>query len=525
MKKGRTSLLVTFASRIAAAALFMALFSFGVFGLLEYQRSLERFEVEVGQLEHFAHEALEHPLWNIDQEAIEKLGQALMRHELVSELRVSIADEELFRESDGRCGAGAAFTGDCMVRQLTIRSDFGEVLGHLWLGFHNGQARAELLGMLVRQFVITLLVILAILAIFMLIFRRQVFVPLTALDAAARAIASRQLNVRVPVDRNDEIGHLAASLEHMRGRIRDMLGVLEQHNLRLEDEVERRTAELRRTVEQLHRYQNELENLVSTKVSELRQKDELLLQQSRQVAMAELLQRLAHQWRNPLNVVGLTLQNIEDDFLHDSLNSQDLHEMVEEAMRTLTQLSETIDDFRILFGNEESGVRPVQLDMEVRSLKPSLDMLASGYGIELALELESCQVQVDPRQLRRALMNLVLNSIESLERQALQSGQSVQGRILVCVLVRGSSCCLEVWDTGPGIAASMRVKVFDPYHSTKASSGDRPVGIGLGLPSARAFVREAGGDMSFDDGDAGFCVRLCLPLYAERAALEGLEPE
>jgi PAS domain S-box-containing protein len=106
----------------------------------------------------------------------------------------------------------------------------------------------------------------------------------------------------------------------------------------------------RRQMEQeLRKLNQELQQRVTEEVEKQRQQEQLLLHQSRMAAMGEMIGAIAHQWRQPLNAVGLIVQDIKDAYEYGELDRQYLDRQVNQAMALIKRMSKTIDDFRNFF--------------------------------------------------------------------------------------------------------------------------------------------------------------------------------
>jgi signal transduction histidine kinase len=99
-------------------------------------------------------------------------------------------------------------------------------------------------------------------------------------------------------------------------------------------------------VGELKRLSESLQRQVTLEVARSREKDHLLIQQSRLAAMGEMMGSIAHQWRQPLNALGLVLANIKDAYDHGELNRDYLNQTVDNGRRLIRDMSGTIDEFR-----------------------------------------------------------------------------------------------------------------------------------------------------------------------------------
>ena len=131
------------------------------------------------------------------------------------------------------------------------------------------------------------------------------------------------------------------------------------------------------------------------------------------------------------------------------------------------------------------------LQMNHRRVEVSADLAAGAH------------VDVDPTQLRQIVLNLLKNAAD-----AMTSGGTVR------VVSRKTDSCyeLEVADDGPGISESVRLRLFEPFSSTK------PKGLGVGLYLSRRLAQEHGGELTYLPGEAGARFTLRLPLSAQQSA-------
>jgi C4-dicarboxylate-specific signal transduction histidine kinase len=141
---------------------------------------------------------------------------------------------------------------------------------------------------------------------------------------------------------------------------------LEQAREDLEKRVAERTADLARIVDVLtnevherRQVEKNLKDEIAVKLQtmeKLRMKDQLLMQQSRQAAMGEMIGNIAHQWRQPLNNIGLLVQELQLRFEWEDLTQQDMDLLVQKSMEMISHMSQTIDDFRNFFRPEKEKV-------------------------------------------------------------------------------------------------------------------------------------------------------------------------
>ncbi len=286
-------------------------------------------------------------------------------------------------------------------------------------------------------------------------FAARVTRPVVSLAEAARRVAAGDLGAKVDVESSDELGELAAAFNRM------------------------------------------TEDLVQ-------QKDRTL-QAERVAAWRELARRLAHELKNPLFPLQVTVENL-------MRAKQKSPEMFEEVFHegTATLLAE-IDNLKTIVGRfsefskmPQPQLRPTQLNDVVRSvLRVFHAQLQEKSRIVVHTELADAlpEISADPDLMHRALQNLVLNAIDAM----LQGGE-----LAIRTAARGNRVEISVSDTGSGLTEEECGRLFTPYYTTK------PHGTGLGLAIVQSVVSDHGGKISVESSkesskEKGTTFRIELP--------------
>ncbi len=212
-----------------------------------------------------------------------------------------------------------------------------------------------------------------------------------------------------------------------------------------------------------------------------------LLRAQRLAAWREVAQRIAHEIKNPLTPIQLSAQRLRRRL---GRSAGDEARVVAECTETIIQevdgLKRLVDEFSRFARMPALAVRPTDV-------RPVIDGIATLYreshaGLTLLTHHadDLPLLEVDPDHLKRAVLNLVDNAVEAV---------SGRGEVSVETRVAGDGSCVEivVTDSGPGIAADVREKLFQPYFSTKTT------GMGLGLPIVSEIVAEHGGTIRVED--------------------------
>lgn len=216
-------------------------------------------------------------------------------------------------------------------------------------------------------------------------------------------------------------------------------------------------------------------------MEELREKEQLLIQQSRMAAMGEMLGNIAHQWRQPLNLLGIKIQELGLSYNYGELSKELLDANITTAMEILQHLSQTITVFqnltvpdkeKNLFSVEQVIADTVQI-MEESLKKEGITLDVSSTGAP--------QINGYPNEYSQVFMNIVLNAKDALLEQ-----KTVNPRITVLSWSENDRAVLTIADNGGGIKEEIIDKIFDPYFTTK----ELGKGTGVGLFLSKTIIEK-----------------------------------
>lgn len=268
--------------------------------------------------------------------------------------------------------------------------------------------------------------------------------------------------------------------------------------------------------EQLEELNHTLEIRVNEAIVELRQKDELLIQQSRNAAMGEMLNTIAHQWRQPLNNIAIYVQTLP--LLRDSgeLTDEQLQSDVESIMAIVLYMSKTIDDFRTFFRHEkmkqafylkdvaEKALNFVSARME--HLEINCQRLVKKEPLVFGYESEYVQV----------LVNILNNAIDILSYT-----EKTKRQVVLTIDELDDKAILTVQDTGGGIAPEALPHIFEPYYTTKGPGE----GSGIGLYMAKTIIeKHMSGTLSASNTNDGAAFCIVLPSMDKSLKAVGSNP-
>jgi two-component system sensor histidine kinase HydH len=228
-----------------------------------------------------------------------------------------------------------------------------------------------------------------------------------------------------------------------------------------------------------------------------------LAAEEKQRLLSRLLARLAHEIRNPLSSLAIHVQLLEEDLAQAAAPLQAQTAGRLEIIRgELQRLENLVRQFLSLAGPSSLDLQTVEVAEVVRYVCELLRPEAAARNVEIATDVPAAlpPLIADPVQLKQALINLVINAIQAVERN---------GRIQVNARMEPGAgvVALEVSDNGPGVPGEKRSAIFEPFFTTKSE------GSGLGLWIVQQIATAHGGVVKVDDTAGGGAVfTLQLPL-------------
>jgi len=285
-------------------------------------------------------------------------------------------------------------------------------------------------------------------------FAARITRPVVSLAEAARRVAAGDLYAKVEVESSDELGELAAAFNRM--------------------------------------------------TEDLLQQKERAVQAERVAAWRELARRLAHELKNPLFPLQVTVENL--------IRARErAPELFEEVFRegTTTLLAE-VNNLKTIIGRFSEFSRMPQPQRKTMQLNEVVHSVLRVFQAQLQekskitvrteLDPDLPAISADPDLLHRALSNLVLNAIDALP---------TDGEIVVRTRSSGGEVELSVSDTGSGLTQEECARLFTPYYTTKQH------GTGLGLAIVQSVVSDHGGKISVESSpESGTTFRIELPREA-----------
>jgi len=236
---------------------------------------------------------------------------------------------------------------------------------------------------------------------------------------------------------------------------------------------------------------------------ELADKEEMLIAQSRQAAMGEMIAMIAHQWRQPLSIISMNANNLLADLELGTFEESSVKSSNDSILEQVTHLSKTIDDFRSFFRpNTEKELTSIADAIEDVNKIIGLSLLHSNIALNIDKKA-NINILVHKRELIQVFINILNNA-----KEALIEKNTDDKEIKITIDENEAKVITTICDNGGGIDNSIINKIFDPYFSTKSNMN----GTGLGLYMSKIIVeKHFQGSITAKNKNKGTCLTIELP--------------
>ncbi|MBF0345592.1 MAG: PAS domain S-box protein [Nitrospirae bacterium] len=242
--------------------------------------------------------------------------------------------------------------------------------------------------------------------------------------------------------------------------------------------------QLKEKTRQLQEINKNLEAQVRIEIENRRRQEQMLIQQSKMASMGEVVALIAHQWKQPLNAIALTAQDLDDAFLYDELDRDYLVDSKDAILKQIDFMAKTIDGFRtFLRPSKEKALFNVK--DSIKEVVSMFSPLFKKNGIILDLnqldteDSRSFNVLGYQNEFKQVILNLISNSRDAIvtKRAKEINDTHKEGRIIINLGEDRDKIVVSISDNGGGIPESLIDRIFEPYFTTK--SADNGTGIGL----------------------------------------------
>ena len=298
-----------------------------------------------------------------------------------------------------------------------------------------------------------------------------------------KKFSSNELSYRIKVTSDDEIGQLEKSFNEMASKIEILIKKEKNINETLEKRV------LEETMKQ-------------------KEQEQILIQQTRLAAMGEMIGNIAHQWRQPLNALGLVFQNLKFSYEMGDLNDETMNRTMNKAEMLTNNMSKTIDDFRNFFKpNKEKEYFDIN-----KSVLSAIDLVESTFEfynikIEKYFQEEKIELYGFPSEFSQVILNIISNA-----KDALLANKIENPLVKIQTKIKDNKVYISIQDNAIGIDEKIINKIFEPYFTTK----DQVQGTGIGLYMSKIIVeKNMNGEIYVKNTNKGAKFIIKFPLINE----------
>ena len=290
------------------------------------------------------------------------------------------------------------------------------------------------------------------------------------------------------------------------------------------DEITNINANLEARTKELRELTEDLTARVENEVALRRRNEQVVVQQAKLAAMGEMIGAIAHQWRQPLNALGLNVQDIREVFNRGEMNGGYLERSTRKALDHIKLMSRTIDDFRNFFNpdKEKGPFNSMQAVGEVLALF-SAQLKANDIAYEVICHTHNTIFTTDDQmvpctgktvcgfknEFEHVALNIINNAKDAIlaKRADGKNNHSETGTIRIEFSIEDNRVTIKFSDNGVGMTEAVKSRVFEPYFTTK----DPSKGTGLGLYIAKVMIEDhMQGRIYVEDCEIGsrFCIEL-----------------
>ncbi len=230
---------------------------------------------------------------------------------------------------------------------------------------------------------------------------------------------------------------------------------------------------------QLQELNNSLEQRVYEEIEKNREKEQLLVQKSRFIALGEMISNIAHQWRQPLSELSSVLMSMKFKHNIGQLDDETMNKKAKEAEQVIDFMSHTIDDFRNFFMPKKDR-QEFYVYKSVESVMTIVSSALSNNNIEIEIDIDKqLKLNTFKNEYEQVILNIISNA-----KDVMISNKIEKPKISIECKKVGALIELFIEDNGGGITVKPRNKIFEPYFTTKEDSD----GTGIGLYMSKTIV-------------------------------------
>ena len=255
-------------------------------------------------------------------------------------------------------------------------------------------------------------------------------------------------------------------------------------------------------------YSDDLKNTIESNMVTLAQYQKL-------ATIGTMIGFITHQWKQPLNAIGLIAQNTEDILSEDEeFDKDELIDMMQSIMNHVMFMSETMENFKNFFKPEDVSV-PFKVSQAIKSIMILLTPVLKKSNIEVIYDmppqLDNLKVFGFTNDLKQVIMNIVVNGKDAIISRK-ENEPELKGQINIKMdSYNDERIIISITDNGTGLSEETLKKIFEMHYTTKGTQG-----TGIGMYMAQMIIEKMNGILHVrnrGDGEKGAQIVLNLPIH------------
>jgi len=368
-----------------------------------------------------------------------------------------------------------------------------------WLGIS-----LKTIKVLGRKFIIVniflMLFTLILIFLFFTFILNNIRTPINMILKGINEVAKGNLNYKLKIKRNDELGRIGLFFNQMTHRLKRLWKEMEQKNKEIQivnKELQIANKKLVAKEKELEKYSSRLESLVEEKVKALKETTAQLIQTEKIVALGELVSGIAHEINNPLTAILGYAQVLLLEIEKDNPIRNDIEIIEKEAQRTKNIIENLLKYAR----DGSFTIEDVDINKVIEDTLSFIEyqLITSRIQIIKKFADNIPKIKGNKQQFQQVFVNMMINA-----KDAMSNG----GILTIRTKVEGNFIVIEFSDTGCGIDKNILNKIFDPFFTTKPAGK----GTGLGLSLCARIIHNHNGKIEVESKkNVGTTFKIFLP--------------
>ena len=234
-----------------------------------------------------------------------------------------------------------------------------------------------------------------------------------------------------------------------------------------------------------------LNKALQNKTEQLEETTKELIKSERFSAIGELASRIAHDIRNPLSNIYMSIELMKNSPPDTKLNDQQINEKLELVSKNIDRISHQVNDVLGYVKNQTASKKNIKIS---KCIKESIETITIPPNITIKIPKSEKTIWADPFQMQIVFNNIIINAIQSLEK--------IPGEIIFRFSETESKTHIEIENSGPEIPKDMLPHIFDSLVTTKQ------IGTGLGLVSCKTIIENHQGTISAKNNPTTFIIEI-----------------